>query len=141
MARIFKRSDRILVKIDDIVVKLAPLTLHEKTEVQMALLQNKGSLDIREATRGMAMAIRFSLKGVDGLEDSDGNPYKLQFENDVLTDACLDDLMNLELTTKLALVCIGMVNGVPSEFTDANRRALAGVEIVKPEKVDLEKKN
>jgi hypothetical protein len=132
MARIYKRSDRVVVKIDDITVKLAPLSLHQKTEVQMALLQGQKNLDIREATRGMARAIQYSLKGIEGVEDADGNQYKLQFEDDdTLTDACVDDLMNLELTSKLSQVCLAMVNGVPKEFTDPNRQPLEGVEIVK----------
>ncbi len=142
MARIYKRSDRVTVKIDDITVKLAPLSLHQKTEVQMAMIQGHKNLDIREATRGLAMAIQFTVKGIEGVEDSDGNPYKLQFENeDSLTQACVDDLMNLELTSKLSLVCAAMINGVPTQFTDQKREPLVGVELVKVDKADVEKKN
>jgi hypothetical protein len=141
MARIYKRSDRIAVKIDDIVVKLAPLTLEQKTDVQIAMLKGHKNTDIREASRGLALAIQYSLKGVEGLEDGDGNPYTLKFDaNDVLTTECLDDLMNLELTSKLAMVCSEMIKGVPSKFTDPSGKELEGVELVKTPKA-VEGKN
>jgi hypothetical protein len=134
MARIYKRTDRISVKIDDIVVKLAPLTISQKTEIQQAMLEGSKKTDIREATRGIALAIQYSVKGIEGVQDSDGNPYALQFEGGNLTEACVDDLMNLELTRKLTLVCVAMVKGVPSKFTDEQDKDLEGVELVNPSK-------
>lgn len=139
MARIYKRTDRISVRIDDVVVKLAPLTLDQKTEIQQAMLQGRSKADIREATRGIALAIKYSLKGIEGVEDSDGNPYKLEFSGEELTSACVDNLMNMELTKKLAMVCAAMVNGIPSFFTDENQEPLEGVEIVKSEGVEPKK--
>lgn len=139
MARIYKRSDRISVKIDDVTVKLAPLSLHQKTEVQAAMIEGHKNSDIRKATRGLALAMRYSVKSIDGVEDADGQPYKLQMdETDCLTDECVDDLMNLDITAKLALVCSGLVNGVPAEFTDQYRVPLVGVEVIK---ADVAKKN
>jgi hypothetical protein len=140
MARIYKRTDRITVKIDDIIVKLGPLSLHQKTEVQVAMMKGAKNTDIREATRGLALAIQYSVKGIDGVVDGDG-PYQLKFDNEILTEACVDDLMNMELASKLSLVCAGMINGVPNEFTDSKQNPLAGVEIVNPEKTDPEKKS
>lgn len=141
MARIYRRTDRIVVKIDDITVKLAPLTLHQKTEIQQTMIKSRTSMDIREATRGIALSIQCSLKGLEGVEDMDGNPYKLQFEDDLLTEACVDDLMNLELTKKLTMVCASMVNGIPKEFADNNGVPIEGVEIVAVGVSDSEKKS
>lgn len=142
MARIYRRTDRIAVKIDDVTVKLSPMSLHQKTEVQSAMLKGHKATDIREATRGIALAIQYSVKGIEGVEDSDGNPYKLQFNEtgEELTEACVDDLMNVELSRKLALVCASMVNGIPSEFTDQYNQALEGVQIVESEKAQSQKK-
>jgi len=129
MARIYKRTDRIVVKIDDVTLKLAPLTLAQKSEVQQALLLGHTKSDLREATRGVALAIKYSVKTIEGVVDTDGNPYQLEMSDGELTDACVDDLMNMELLDKLALVCSSFAKGVPTEFKDID-----GVELVKPPK-------
>lgn len=130
MARIFKKSDRITVTVDGITVKLAPLTIHQKVEIQTAMFNGRQQADLKEATRGVVQSLRYSVKGIDGVEDSDGNPYTLKFEGDVLTEECADDLMNLEITQKLTMVCAGLLNGIPKEFTDQFGNALEGVQLV-----------
>ncbi len=142
MARIYKRSDRVVVKIDEVTVKLAPLSLDQKTQIQHAMILGRGKGDIKEATRGIALAMKFSVKALEGVEDSDGNPYVLQFEADGgLTDECIDDLMNLELAKKLTMVSVAMVNGVPTKFTDADDKEIEGVHIVKASVKEPEVKN
>ena len=136
MARIYKRTDRVTVKIDEVTVKLAPLTLDQKTEIQQQMLLAHSKSDIKAAQNGISLALKYALKGLDGIEDGDGNPYKLQIEGDELTDECIDDLLNLDLKDKLTMVCMALVKGVPTSFTDDKNQALAGVEIVKTGKVE-----
>jgi hypothetical protein len=132
MARIYKRTDRLTLKIDDITLKLAPLSMDQKNEIQTAMTKGRREGDAAEAAKGVCLSIRYSVKGIEGLEDGDGNPYKLTFDvNDNLSDECLDDLLNLELNKKLALVCAKLTNCIPSEFTDENGEPMTGVEIVK----------
>lgn len=142
MTRIFKRSDRITVKVDSITVKLAPLTLDQKTEIQQAMLVGRTKGDIREASKGIALALKYAVKGIEGLEDADGNSYKLGVGPDGnLNDECIDDLLNLELTPKLAMVCASMVNGVPKKFSDEKGNPLDGVELVDQKAVETAVKN
>lgn len=142
MARIYKRTDRIAVKIDDIVVKLAPLSLDQKTEIQQAMIHGKVKGDLKELTKGIALSIRYAVKSIEGVQDSDGNPYKVEVDsNGDLTKECVDDLMNLELTAKLSMVCASMVNGIPSEFKDNDGIPMSGVEVVKQVQVETEKKS
>jgi hypothetical protein len=142
MARIYKRTDRIAVKIDSLTVKLAPLTLDQKTEIQQAMILGRTKADIKEASRGIALSLKYAVKGIEGLEDSDGNVYKLEFDKDLnLKDSCIDDLMNLELTPKLAMVCAAMVNGVPKSFSDNEGNALEGVEVVTSQPAETAEKN
>lgn len=140
MARIYKRSDRITVKIDDITVKLSPLSMDEKLEIQMAMVQGKVKGDIKELTRGITLALKYSIKGIDGILDSDEKPYTLSFEGEYLSQDCVEELMNAELVKKLTIVCTTLVNGVPASFTDDKGNALEGVELVKPVKEDDSKK-
>jgi hypothetical protein len=134
MARIYKRTDRIAVRIDDIIVKLAPLTVDQKTEIQMLMSKGAINRDVKAMSDASALAVQYGVKGVEGLQDSDGNEYKLEFDGDRLKQSCVDDLLNLELKEKLTLVCSSMVNGVPTQFTDEEKKAIEGVEIVNPAK-------
>jgi hypothetical protein len=132
MARIYKRTDRITVRIDDITVKLAPLTVDQKTEIQTLMADGAKLRDLKKMTQAIALSIQYGMKGIEGVKDGDGNDYRLEFEGDSLKASCVDDLMNLEVRDKLTLVCSAMVNGVPKTFTDEQQKAIDGVEIVDP---------
>jgi hypothetical protein len=140
MARIYKRTDRIEVKIDDLIVKLAPLTFDQKTEIQQAMIKGRADGNLKELSRGIALSIQYSVKGVNGLVDGDGNPYTLEFDGEILSKNSVDDLMNLEVTPKLTMVCASMVNGIPSEFRNNDNKPIDGVEVVKADKEASEKK-
>lgn len=131
MARIYKRTDRISVKIDDVMFKVAPLSIDQKLEIQQAMLNGRVKGDLKEATRGLILSLKCSIKSVEGIVDGDGNPYQLKFENDLLSDESIDDLLNLQLTKKLTMVCATLANGIPDEFTDESGVKLEGVEIVR----------
>ncbi len=45
MARIYRLSDRITVKVDDLIFKLAPLSTHQKTEIQQAMLVGRSKVE------------------------------------------------------------------------------------------------
>jgi hypothetical protein len=141
MVKIYRPSDRIVVKIGDVTFKLAPLTLHQKTEVQAAMIEGKGKLNIRDLTRGIALALKYSLKSVQGIVDSDGNQYQLSQENGILTDECIDDLMNMEISNQLAMIASNMATGVPKVFTDDKGQPLKGVELIEEKKEESEKKS
>lgn len=130
MARIYKRSDRIPVRIDDIKFKLAPLSFDQKTEIQqLSLAGRKG--DYSKGVLAIKLSMQHSIKAIEGLEDAEGKPYELKFENGSLTDECMDDIFNLEVTSKLILVCSSLANGVPHEFQNTDGKKLEGVEILK----------
>lgn len=81
------------------------------------------------------LALKSSIKDVEGLEDMSGSDYELDFVENELSDHCIDDLLNIAQGTTLNLVAIELLNGVPDEFTDPNTgQKLAGVEFVKEEK-------
>jgi hypothetical protein len=132
--RIYKRSDRIPIKIGDIKLTIAPLTVDQKTEIQQAMLNGRVKGDIKEATRGVVLSIKYAVKGVEGIEGADGSPYALQFDDSKnLTDECVDDLLNVGMNKQLTMVCASLANGVPDQFTDEKGERLEGVEILKGE--------
>lgn len=126
MARIYKTTDRIDVKIDDISIKISPLNFEQKCEIQTQLLSGQ-PMDIVRAAR---TAIKFCVKEVSGIEDADGNPHKLEFNNGELTDSSIDDLLNLEQQEKIRLLCTTMLHGVPKQLLDPQTgKPMAGVKI------------
>ncbi len=139
MARIYRKTDRITVKVDDITIKIAPLSVHQKVEIQNAMVLGRMNADLSEQMRGISLSLKYSVKGVEGLQDSDGNNYQLKFEGDSLSDESVDDLMNIEISKKLTMICAGILNGIPDEFSDQFGNKLEGVELIKTQKEDAQK--
>ena len=112
MARIFRTSDRIPVKIGDLSIIVSPLSFAQKTELQTIMLS--AANDPMRAVKGAAMAIRFAVKGVTGVETMDGEPWTPTFDADgLLSEESCDELLNLEENPKLIALCTQLVAGVP----------------------------
>lgn len=124
MAKIYRITDRVSVKIGDIVAIISPLSLETKNEIQALMLQGQRSGDIIKLNAAMLMALRKCLKGIEGLTDSDDQPYELKFENGMVAECCIDDLTNLQMSPELLKVCAEFVNAVPKKFN------IPGVEII-----------
>lgn len=135
MAVVHRKSDKIKVKIDDIVLTVSPLSQHQKNEIQSRLVSG----NMNSVMEGAALALKCAIKGVSGIQDVEGNDYQLSFEDNHLSDECLDDLMNLEVQDKISSVCLGLIGGIPKEFINAETgEVLPGVKIIK---AGEEKKN
>lgn len=124
MARIYRTTDRIKLKIDDIIVTISPLSASQKAEINTYHMDfAKGNIE--SATNAVVTAMKYAIKDIEGVEDADGKPYELEFDGDYLSDDCVSDLLNLELNGKLQTVACSLANGVPNDFD------LEGVEFVK----------
>lgn len=130
MAIIYKKQDRLRVRIEDIIVELSPLTFQEKNIIKKHILS--GDLDNAAVT-----AVKMCLKQVTGLKNVDGSDYELSFNGEELTDETIDDLLNLNCREKIVLTSLNLVGGVPSVFIDEESgNPIEGVEILQdqPEK-------
>jgi len=126
MAIVYRTSDRIKIKVGELVVSVSPLNRYQKAKVQELTMVGK---DIDAAST----ALKAGIKNIEGLEDIHNEPYKLVFDdNKELTDECIDDLMNLELAPELVNICVSLLNGIPKEFVNpVTGKKLKGVEFVK----------
>jgi hypothetical protein len=131
MAKIYRRSDRIRIKIDDVTITVAPLSTDQKMEAQDLMLRGRAKGDPKMLTEGIITLIRYGLKDVDGLVDADDNPYKLEFDGEALKPQCIDDLFNIEMHKKLIMVCSSLAGSIPTEFTDEAGKPIEGVEVLK----------
>lgn len=135
MAKIYRKSDRIKLKIGEVTVDVAPLSFHEKTEIQMAIHESAKSGDTMGIIKAAFLCVKYAVKGISGVENADGSSYEVQMENDILTDECVNDLFSLEESDKLSMVCLNLLQGKYDEFKDPNTgERIKGVSLLKKEK-------
>ena len=138
--RIYETSDRIPVKIGGIEFKVSPLTYNQKMTISSCVKTVSGK-DIFDSAKAAYHAIRFCLKEVSGLKNSKGD-YALEFdENDILTEKCLDDIMNIEAREKLSMVALSLLTGVPDKIINpATGEEIEGIEFNNPKSKVVVKK-
>ena len=129
--KIFRITDELKIKIDDVVVTVSPLTYEQKTEVQSYMIEAvKG--DIKSGMLGAKLAIKYSVKGISGAELIDGTEYQVKKENGILTDETVDELVNSELSEKLSVVFCSLLSKISDKILDPrDGKPLKGVSFVK----------
>lgn len=128
MAKIYKTTDRISIKIDDITIKVAPLSLSQKADVTSLMMQGQKETDYLKLNQAILKAVSYSLKSIEGLKDSNDEDYKLKFDGDVVSEDSLNDLSNCSVSEKILKVSSQLINGIPSDFK------IDGVEVKTDEK-------
>lgn len=134
MSIIYRTTDRIPIKIHDITVKISPLSMQQKNEILALMIEGQKANDMVKLSQATMLALRFSLKSVEGIQDAEGNEYNLEFENGILTEQCTDDMLNMNQSAALTQVCAAIINGVPSQFVDGKGQPLEGVSFVQDTK-------
>lgn len=135
MATIHRITDRIKIEIDDVIITIAPLSYNNKKKVMKHMMaSSKGNMD--EATLAVELALKYSLKSISNVFDVNGEPYQLEFENNELTNECLNEIQFMEIGQKIQLVCSALIASMPSEFTDGNGKVIEGIKILSNNKVE-----
>lgn len=125
---IYKTTDRIKIDIAGVVFHLSPLTWDQKQDILNETRLKEGEQTNRNSTY---KSIKYAVKNIEGLELSDGSPYVIELKDGVLTDECVEDILNLELSPKLIMSCYAMVHGVPNEIRNpVTGETIEGVKIV-----------
>lgn len=133
MLKVYKTSDRIPVKIGDVVVKVSPLTYQQKIDISNCT-KTVGGQEIFDATRSAFLAIKFCVKEVSGVVYADGSKFELEFEDGVLKDDTVDEIMNMEINANLIMVAMNLLNGVPEKPVNPETgKPLKGVEFLNVE--------
>lgn len=135
MAKIYRRTDRIPLKIGEVTIEVAPLTFHQKSEVQLSIAESSKKGDTMGVIKAAFLCVKYAVKGISGVELADGSPYKLELKDDALTDECVNDLFSLEESDALSMVCINLMQGRYKDFIDPDSgNKLAGVEVIEGKK-------
>jgi len=138
--KIFRSTDRLEVKIDDVTVFLAPLTFEQKSEVHGLMLKASEG-DTQAGLLGARLAVKYAVKDIKGVEDYEGNTYKLDLKDNVLSEECLQDLVNSEISEKLQITSCTLLTGIPTKILDPiTNLPIEGVKIIKNSKRVQKKK-
>lgn len=117
--KIYRSSDRIPVKIEGVTFWLAPLSYEHRTELltfASKAQEVKVEADLLQLAKN---TVRYSLKAIDGVEQGDGTPFALQFdERGIMSESCFDDLMQLEFLPDLIKVAGAWAMKGVSEISD-----------------------
>lgn len=98
--KVYGPKDRIKVKLispdkETLGFILSPLTAKQKGEVA-SCLSMRGGEAVQDRWEMVRLALKYSLKGIEGLEDSEGNAVKLALgEDGGLTDESMDLVVNV----------------------------------------------
>lgn len=134
--KIRKTTEKIAVKVGDLIFKISPLTFEQKCEIQSTLMAGT-AISILKASK---LAIKYAVKDIDGLENVDGSKYEVKFDNIGLSDETVDDLANTEISDSLNYMCISLLNGLPKRFEHpVTKEPLKGVSFVEKESTEEKK--
>ena len=128
MSKILKMSDRINLTVGDITFVIAPLNYLRKQELASCTKIVKGE-EHYDLLKSQALYIKYALKDIKGLEDYEGNEYKLSFEGDCLTDDCVSEILNLEEKEKLTIAAWQLLNGIKELVDPVTGEKLEGIEL------------
>ena len=111
-------NDVLKIDICGIIFHVSPLTQRQKMDVM-----NSWSTKSGEATNNSLAAVeklmRYMIRDVEGLSTSNGSSYRLEKEDGKLTDRCIDNLLNLPISTKLTVALQNFITSIPEkEFID-----------------------
>jgi len=125
MSVVYRVSDKIDIKIGSVTVSLSPLNYKVKADMQAYVMAGK-PMD------AAVLALKNGVKDIKGLKLSDGSDYPLEFEDGIVKDSCIDDLLNIPESEQLNVIAIGLINGVPQgEFLDPSTgKPMEGVKFV-----------
>lgn len=118
---VYSTDDIIEINVEGLTVCVSPLTYKQKNEIQNLFLN-------KEALEGAIMAMKYAIKDVRGLKTRDGKDFKVKKKGGLLDDRTVDTLLNSSTGTKINLICVSLLNGIPDQFLHPETgKALEGV--------------
>lgn len=110
MGHLFQRIEMKLIrrKLHEVEVALKPLSFGEMMEVNHLI---NDSENLKALMEGAVKVLKISLKEAKGLKNIDGEDIVLEFENDELTNECINELVNCQICGLLASAATTLAQG------------------------------
>ena len=106
---VYSTDDIIKINIEGLTLSVSPLTYKQKDEIQTLFIN-------RDAIGGAVKAMKYAVKNIEGLKNKDGSDFKIKLKAGQLDDKTVDMLLNASFGTKMNLVCVSLLNGIPDQF-------------------------
>ena len=112
MITVFRKSDRIPVKVGPMELLIGPMSVLQKQKIYNCVTQVSGETKTDELEMAR-LAFKYSIKEIKGLCDMSGKPYICEFDdNGDLTDDCSEELMGIDQSAKLIRLLSGFLTGI-----------------------------
>lgn len=136
MLVVYRPSDKITIRVGDVVIKVSPLTYEQKTKV-LSQVKMEGGKAVQDGARSSFLTMKYSIRevvsGLPEMRYPDGELVTLQWEDGQLTDESLELLLQVfgysrgsVLSTRLALGkyenADGIVFGEPKAEDPAEKK-------------------
>lgn len=138
MTTLYMPGEKVPLKIDNITVSVSQLTMAQKATVIEKLQNATSALSLIEAAQ---LAVKFGVKSVEGVSLSDGSPFKVSLEGNVLTDESVEALLCLPQSDKIQGACFGLLKGLSNPLVGSDGKPIPGVEVVANSKPRKQAKN
>lgn len=138
MTTLYLPSEKVPLQIDDITVSVQQLTMAQKATIIEKLTATDNPLSLMEASH---FAVKYGVKSIEGVTLSDGKPYKLTMEGQILADSCVEEILCLPQSDKIQGACFALLKGISNPLVDGNGRQIPGVEVISTSKARKVSKN
>lgn len=134
---IYKPSDRILLKIGDISLKVSPLTALQKANL-MSLTKMSAGREVADTSMMAIMTIKYSVKEIYGVDATfaDGTEFSLSYDPDgTLSEESLTAIMQILDNGTLTQIAAQLLT------TGVQSIKVPGVEVDAGKSVEVKKKS
>lgn len=94
---IYRPTDRIRVQVGEVVLKVAPLTYEQKTQLLSHTVMRNGE-PVRDGARSSFLTLKKAIKEVEKLPElkyADGSPVEFKWEDGELSEESLEVLLQV----------------------------------------------
>ena len=127
------------IKIGDAAFYCKQLSYKMRSIIGAKYHRQQSGAEIQNVVGLLFEVLRHSIKKVEGFVNPDGTPFELKFENDVLTEDCLDQLFHVERVGDILQMCASSFINLraPDKIVGTDGEPIEGVSI---EKIEPDKK-
>jgi len=106
---IYRLTDRIPAKIADLTFWLSPLSFEQKVNL-MECKKMEGGVEVVDGLKKARLAIKYGIKGVDGLTNADGSKYEPAMDSDgTLAWSAVDEISELSCLSPVIHACLSLM--------------------------------
>ena len=124
------------VKVGDVIIHCKQLSYRMRSVIGAKFHKQSAGDEIQNTLNLLFEVLRHSIVKLEGFQNPDGSDFELQFENGILAEDCLDQLMYVEKVGDVLQLCASSFLNmkIPDKIVDSiSGEVMEGVSIEKVE--------